>query len=179
MMAGELRAAVETREAVPALPSAMLAAANINPATLLATDYLNHFNEIVMLLEILPSVPELADDVLAWQPRGYRAYFEGSSFKEKALAILAYEQADRSLRRRLEAVVEEMNRRILAAQDAVREAVASQSLFLLDPLASLATTELRPLIDQASGLINGRVVRATEEPLGHPSAQDAIDALFE
>lgn len=178
-MAGEQRTAVGAKETVAVLPSDMLAAANINPATLLATDYLNHFNEIVMLLEILPSVPELADDVMAWQPRGYRAYFEGSSFKEKALAILAYEQADRSLRRRLDAVVDELDRRILAAQDAVREAVASQSLFLLDPLASLATTELRPLIDQASGLINGRMELATDTSLDHPSAQDAIDALFE
>jgi len=178
-MAGEQRTAVGTKETAAVLPSAMLAAANINPATLLATDYLNHFNEIVMLLEILPSVPELADDVLAWQPRGYRAYFEGSSFKEKALAILAYEQADRSLRRRLDAVVDDLDRRILAAQDAVRGAVASQSLFLLEPLASLATTELRPLIDRANGLINGRTERATDTPLDHPSAQDAIDALFE
>src|SRR3546814_1723486 len=31
---------------------------NINQNTLLATDYLNHFNEIIMLLEMLPSMPE-------------------------------------------------------------------------------------------------------------------------
>src|SRR3546814_6668569 len=35
---------------------------NINQNTLLATDYLNHFNEIIMLLEMLPSMPECYGD---------------------------------------------------------------------------------------------------------------------
>ena len=34
---------------------------NINQSKLLATDYLNHFNEVVLLIEMLPSAPgELA-----------------------------------------------------------------------------------------------------------------------
>ena len=37
---------------------AELQAANINPRTGLATDYLNHFNEAVMLLEMIPAYPE-------------------------------------------------------------------------------------------------------------------------
>ena len=36
--------------------------ANINDQTLLATDYLNHFNEIVMILDMLPDMPELIDE---------------------------------------------------------------------------------------------------------------------
>ena len=35
---------------------------NIDETTLLATDYLNHFNEIVMLLEMVPEMPEMLDD---------------------------------------------------------------------------------------------------------------------
>lgn len=37
-----------------------LRVANINPRTGLATDYLNHFNEAVMLLEMVPDMPECA-----------------------------------------------------------------------------------------------------------------------
>ena len=68
-----------------------LAEANINPATGLATDYLNHFNEAVMLLEMLPSCPECLEDFLAWRPLSYREHFEGSHFKGRDLAIAAYE----------------------------------------------------------------------------------------
>ena len=39
-------------------------AVNINAATGLATDYLNHFNEAIMLLEMLASAPEFRDDFL-------------------------------------------------------------------------------------------------------------------
>jgi hypothetical protein len=45
-----------------------LRVANINPRTGLATDYLNHFNEAVMLLEMVPDMPECAEDFLTWSP---------------------------------------------------------------------------------------------------------------
>ena len=53
-----------------------LADANINPATGLATDYLNHFNEAIMLLEMPSSCPECRDDFLGWRPLSYREHFE-------------------------------------------------------------------------------------------------------
>ena len=71
-----------------------LAEANINPATGLATDYLNHFNEAIMLLDMLPSSPEFRDDFLRWQPVSYREHFAGSHFKGRDTAIAAYERAD-------------------------------------------------------------------------------------
>ena len=58
-----------------------LADANINPATGLATDYLNHFNEAIMLLEMLSSCPECRDDFLGWRPMSYREHFAASRFK--------------------------------------------------------------------------------------------------
>ena len=59
---------------------AELLAANINPRTGLATDYLNHFNEAVMLLEMIPDMPECAEDFLGWQPLTYREHFTASHF---------------------------------------------------------------------------------------------------
>ena len=55
--------------------SAQLRAANINPRTGLATDYLNHFNEAVMLLEMIPDMPECAEDFLTWRPLSYAEHF--------------------------------------------------------------------------------------------------------
>lgn len=63
---------------------------NINPETLLATDYLNHFNEVIMLLEMTPDMPECFEDIKAWAPKGYEQHFRDSGFAEKELAILAY-----------------------------------------------------------------------------------------
>ena len=75
-----------------------LADANINPATGLATDYLNHFNEAIMLLEMLAGCPECLEDFLAWRPMSYREHFMASHFKGRDLAIAAYDAADPKLR---------------------------------------------------------------------------------
>src|SRR6266496_1966746 len=70
--------------------AAQLRAANINPQTGLATDYLNHFNEAIMLLEMIPDMPECAQDFLLWYPLSYREHFMASHFKARDLAIEAY-----------------------------------------------------------------------------------------
>ena len=54
---------------------------NINPVTGLSTDYLNHFTEAIMLLELLPADPDCVADFLEWEPKDYRAHFAGLHFK--------------------------------------------------------------------------------------------------
>src|SRR5580704_10895101 len=78
--------------------AAQLRAANINPRTGLATDYLNHFNEAVMLLEMIPDMPECAEDFLVWEPLSYAEHFTASNFKARDLAIDAYNTADVRIR---------------------------------------------------------------------------------
>ena len=51
----------------------------VNPASGIANDYLNLFNEIVMLIEQLPTMPELIDDIKARKPTTYEDYFVNSS----------------------------------------------------------------------------------------------------
>src|ERR1700741_2083717 len=88
--------------------------ANINPVTGLATDYLNHFNEAIMMLELAAQMPECIDDFCAWRPLSYCGTFAASSFKERDLAIAAYENADPALRRRLDELADGMNAILLA-----------------------------------------------------------------
>src|SRR3954471_8258385 len=78
--------------------AAKLRAANINPRTGLATDYLNHFNEAIMLLEMVPDMPECAENFLTWTPLSYTEHFIASNFKGRDLAIEAYESADARVR---------------------------------------------------------------------------------
>src|SRR6201991_3264811 len=82
--------------------AAQLRAANINPRTGLATDYLNHFNEAIMLLEMIPDMPECAEDFLSWQPLSYREHFRASNFKARDLAIEAYDSANEVIRTEFE-----------------------------------------------------------------------------
>lgn len=64
---------------------------NVSARTFLATDYLNHFNEVFMLLEMLADIPEMIEDVDDWAPKTYVQHFKDSNIAEKELAIEAYE----------------------------------------------------------------------------------------
>src|ERR1700685_2036033 len=101
--------------------AAQLKAANINPRTGLATDYLNHFNEAVMLLEMIPDIPDCAEDFLAWQPLSYAEHFNASHFKARELAIQAYEEADAITRAEFDNITSSMSSILSAVGTAMRE----------------------------------------------------------
>ena len=79
-----------TARQAPPDAEAYLVAANVNPHTGFATDYLNHFNEAIMLLELLSDVPECREDFFAWQPKKYDEHFAASKSKHRDFAIAAY-----------------------------------------------------------------------------------------
>jgi hypothetical protein len=129
-----------------------LRAANINPRTGLATDYLNHFNEAIMLLEMIPDMPECAEDFLAWRPLSYVEHFIASNFKARILAIEAYEQADEVLRAEFDGLTTTMTNILTAVGAAMREAQQDQTRIRL---AGQATGWVKPLVALAGGIING------------------------
>src|ERR1700732_2628151 len=102
--------------------AAELLAANINPRTGRATDYLNHFNEAIMLLEMVPDMPECAEDFLGWQPLSYSEHFTASNFKARDLAIEAYDAADQRIRPEFENITSAMTSILVAVGTAMREA---------------------------------------------------------
>src|ERR1043165_8855335 len=95
----------------PALDPARLAAANINPNTGLASDYLNHFNEAIMLLDLLPTTPECIVELIGWEPLSYQEHFAASHFKDKELALAAYAVAEPAARAPLDEIAAPMNPR--------------------------------------------------------------------
>src|ERR1700690_179358 len=102
--------------------AAELKGANINPRTGLATDYLNHFNEAIMLLEMIPDIPECAEDFLAWTPLSYAEHFTASNFKARDLAIEAYEEADTITRAEFDNITSSMTSILSAVATAMRDA---------------------------------------------------------
>ena len=141
------------------IPAEELRAANINPRTGLATDYLNHFNEAVMLLEMIPDMPDCAEDFLAWQPLTYCEHFQASHFKGKDLAIRAYEAADPAIRGEFDAITDNMTAILTAVADAMCQVSQDRSRA---QLAERATAWVKPLVMTAGGVINGPEAEADE-----------------
>ncbi|MDE1934946.1 hypothetical protein [Bradyrhizobium sp.] len=129
-----------------------LRAANINPRTGLATDYLNHFNEAVMLLEMVPDMPECVEDFLSWRPLSYAEHFTASNFKARDLAIEAYNAADKRIRAEFDNITNAITAILIAVSDALRNA---QQDTTRAKLAEQATGWVKPLVMQAGGVING------------------------
>ena len=127
-------------------------AANINPRTGLATDYLNHFNEAIMLLEMIPDMPECAEDFLEWHPLSYSEHFMASHFKARDLAIEAYDSADAGVRAEFDNITSAMTSILTAVGAAMRQARQDKTRATL---AEQATGWVKPLVALAGGIING------------------------
>lgn len=136
----------------PESRAARLRAANINPRTGLATDYLNHFNEAIMLLEMVPDMPEVVEDFLAWHPLSYAEHFHATNFKARDLVCEAYEAADPDIRAQFDHLTDTMTSILTAVGAAMREAQQDSTRATLAQQASLW---VKPLISAAGGVING------------------------
>lgn len=156
---------------------AVLAAANINPVTRLATDYLNHFNNVVMLLDLIAQMPECAEEIAQWRPTGYRDYFAGAHFRDRDLAIAAYAAADPAVRAAFDRTVDELDEAMLAAQRIVCGEDLSDPATAHE-LDCLLGERLRPLIARASGIVNGGPRLSVAEGVDPDGAQHSIDELF-
>src|ERR1700680_491649 len=144
--------------------AAQLRAANINPRTGLATDYLNHFNEAIMLLEMIPDMPECAEDFLGWKPLSYAEHFTASNFKARDLAIAAYDSTDAGIRAAFDNITGAMTSILIAVSAAMREAEQDKTR---TRLAEQATGWVKPLVTQAGGIINGDIEADVDYIMAH------------
>ncbi len=130
---------------------------NINEHTLLATDYLNHLNEPVMLLEMVADAPELLEDLAAWRPKSYVEHFAASSFADRDLAIRAYAVAPKAFRVPFDRTVECAARCVVSTVQSLIRLSAEGRGEELRTVATEVTATLGALIDRASSLIHGEL----------------------
>lgn len=145
----------------------VLAAANINVRSGLATDYLNHFTEIIMLLELVADMPDMIEEARAWQPRTYAEHFRASHFVARDLAIEAYECAPAAYRVPFDAIVDELHAHIAQGIDEI--AADAENPESLPATVARVVAEIQALIQRASDLIHGNIAALD---------QSAVDALF-
>lgn len=149
-----------------------LRAANLHPETGLATDYLNRFNEAIMLLELVHDEPACVEDLAAWTPANYVEHFATSSFRARDLAIEAYHGAPLVLRHRLDEISATMTGIILETRAALAAGLPAEAV-RRDVDAALA--RLKDYLSEASAVIHGKPLQEAESIR---QTQDEVDALF-
>lgn len=143
---------------------------NISEQTLLATDYLNHFNEIVMLLEMVPDIPECFEDAQEWTPKSYPQHFIDSGFTEGELAVEAYQHVPACYRRPFDDTVETMNGLVSATLEQIETSLAGGDEAATRSTVDAFSTDMHKLIETASAIINGHAGSLE---------QDQIDSLLD
>ena len=158
---------------------------NVSHDSLLTTDYLNHFNEVVMLLHLLPTAPlEIAADLADWKPKGYEEHFETSGFRDKALAIAGYQNSPHDIRHAFDTAIANLERELVILLRDVEARVGENDIAGLQRLCNDVVPEILDLIDVAADVVNAEET-ASESGRDHglPDSinpkQAAIDALFD
>jgi hypothetical protein len=129
---------------------------NIDEQTLLATDYLNHFNEVVMLFDMLPDMPELIEDCRAWQPKSYEDHFRQSTFSDRDLAVEAYGKVPSRFRVPFEETIRQINELILSSTDRLEQEInAGSDPEVLRHIGGSVSRAAQVLMDHASAIIHG------------------------
>ena len=128
---------------------------NINEQTLLATDYLNHFNEIVMLLEMIPDMPDMFDEAKGWQPKAYKDHFLESSIADRELAVEAYDFVPTKFKGPFEQTIAQLDRLVSSSVDRLEQDLSDGNVDLARENAAALSKILQRLIDVAGGIIHG------------------------
>jgi hypothetical protein len=128
---------------------------NIHEESLLATDYLNHFNEVIMLIGMIPDMPECLEDAKAWQPKSYTEHFRDSAFVDKDLAILAYENAPPKFRGPFDKTIAQMNDMVADGLTHIEAVVSEGHPEKLADIVQNVSRNLQLFVDAASAIIHG------------------------
>lgn len=141
----------------------------------LSNDYLNHFSEVLMLIELAASDADAAADLAAWRPVDYPSYFAASQLRRAPAALAAWAALAPERREAFEAQVRAMDRLAATAIRALRPPCAPQEAA---DVAALTGPALRGLIARAGAFLNSDGAVLPDEA-DMEAAQTAIDRLLE
>lgn len=141
----------------------------------LSNDYLNHFSEALMLIELAAGDADAVRDLAGWRPIDYPSYFAASQLRRAPAALAAWAALGSERRAAFEAQVRAMDRLATAAIRALRPPCDPQAAA---HVAEVTGPALRRLIARAGAFLNSG---GAELPDGADAeaAQAAIDRLLE
>ncbi len=130
-----------------------LSAINVNLSTGFATNYLNHYVEILLLLEMLPSMPECLEDIGLWEPMDYVEHVRLSGLPQSELVIEAFEHSDTKRKDTLADVTNEVDTEVLRYINQAQKAVAVGDDEQTAAIAREAKEVLTPMLEKISSVI--------------------------
>ena len=110
-----------------------------------------------MMLEQIPQMPELLEDLLAWRPMSYKEYFAQSKLAGRHSALEAYDRLNPSFRRRFETFVAELDVIALASVASVRRQFKNgvpEDMDRVTTICHRAGEKMRIILIRASRLVN-------------------------
>lgn len=134
--------------------------ANVHPDTGLATDYLNLFNEYIMLCEMVIDGSIDKETLNEWQAIDYESHFILTGFTGRKTVIAAYQTLDKNIKQQFE--------------DEVNELIALISKHKKSP--NMPLCEIKHQRDIVASIITG-APPAPDDDIDHTQAD--IDALFD
>lgn len=148
---------------------AKLREANVNEQSLLATDYLNHFNEPLMILEMAPDMPESVAFLDDWVPLTYEEHFRESNFTGRDIVIAAYGLAPARFKKPFDEACARLRDKLMELIASARTAVDSGDPAAVGAVIAEALPGIRMLQETAGSIINGAEITLD---------QKRIDALL-
>lgn len=154
---------------------------NINEETLLATDYLNHFNEVVMMIDMLPDMPDCLDMVKDWEPKTYQDHFRDSTIADKDLAVEAYDHVPPLHKMAFEDTIAKVDLAIFETIGVAEEALATGDMEFFSFKVGESAQNIHRLTERLSAIVHGTAdLSGLEEPEEQVTMdQNDIDALFD
>jgi hypothetical protein len=154
--------------------SSLAASFEAPPACGLSNDYLNHYSEALMLIEMAPYDTSLLNDLAQWQPLDYCDYFKASPLRRAPSALTAYEALSVEQRAHFEARMDAVNGLVQTS------IMVLQTLSDPDDMSVVVesmSSPLRSLMEGAARFLNHNgLMEDDEAPL--EQAQAAIDDLL-
>jgi hypothetical protein len=117
----------------------------------LSTDYLNHYSEILMLIEMAVSDEGVVGEIGSWRPVPYCDYFRRSPLRRAPSAIAAYRALRPERRNAFERTTEALDKLTLGAILALQPPCHPRNVALIVDVIGPA---IRRLIDQAAAFLN-------------------------
>jgi len=142
---------------------------NIDPRSLLSTDYFNAFNTVIMLFGMLPEAPELLDEIDEWKFLTYTEHFKESGLDFAPLAIEAYGFVPTNLKAQFEVKIEIMRMFAEESRVKLRKFLNDGNMGMFGEMAVQTSRELQKMADAGAAIVHGH--DATLD-------QGAIDKLF-
>lgn len=148
----------------------------VNPVSGLAHDFLNQYNEVLLMVENLPVLlPEMVDELLAWRPKTYHEYFSCSPLPGSVIAIKVYCSLNRGFRKKFEAQIFKLNKIAFNAISIIgrqHSFTADLNAEDVEEFCAHISRKLRAEIEKSNRLVN----RGLNAPL--ESAQEMADRLM-